>query len=38
MLPIPGTGSIKHLEENIAAASIKLTASEVSTLTTGKEQ
>ena len=38
MLPIPGTGSIEHLEENIAAASIKLSASEVSTLTTGKEQ
>jgi len=37
ILPIPGTGSIKHLEENIAAASIKLTAAEVGTLTTGKE-
>ncbi len=37
MLPIPGTGSIKHLEENIAAASIKLTAAEIGTLTTGKE-
>jgi aryl-alcohol dehydrogenase-like predicted oxidoreductase len=24
MLPIPGTSSVKHLEENIAAASIKL--------------
>jgi len=24
MLPIPGTGSVKHLEENTAAASIKL--------------
>jgi aryl-alcohol dehydrogenase-like predicted oxidoreductase len=37
ILPIPGTGSIKHLEENIAAASIKLSAAEVSVLTTGKE-
>jgi aryl-alcohol dehydrogenase-like predicted oxidoreductase len=37
MLPIPGTGSVKHLEENIAAASIKLTAAEISVLTTGKE-
>jgi pyridoxine 4-dehydrogenase len=25
MLPIPGTGSVKHVEENIAAASIRLT-------------
>jgi aryl-alcohol dehydrogenase-like predicted oxidoreductase len=25
MLPIPGTASVAHLEENIAAASIKLT-------------
>jgi pyridoxine 4-dehydrogenase len=25
MLPIPGTASVKHLEENIAAASIRLT-------------
>ena len=25
MLPIPGTGSVQHLEENIAAASIRLT-------------
>jgi pyridoxine 4-dehydrogenase len=24
MLPIPGTGKVKHLEENVAAASIKL--------------
>lgn len=37
MLPIPGTGSVKHLEENIAAASIKLTAAEISALTSGKE-
>jgi pyridoxine 4-dehydrogenase len=25
MLPIPGTGSVQHLEENVAAASIRLT-------------
>jgi pyridoxine 4-dehydrogenase len=37
MLPIPGTGSIKHLEENIGAASIKLTPAEIGALTTGKE-
>jgi aryl-alcohol dehydrogenase-like predicted oxidoreductase len=24
MLPIPGTSSVKHLEENIAAASLQL--------------
>ena len=25
MLPIPGTSSVKHLEENVAAASLRLT-------------
>jgi aryl-alcohol dehydrogenase-like predicted oxidoreductase len=25
MLPIPGTSSLEHLEENVAAASIQLT-------------
>jgi aryl-alcohol dehydrogenase-like predicted oxidoreductase len=25
MLPIPGTSSIEHLEENVAASSVKLT-------------
>jgi pyridoxine 4-dehydrogenase len=29
MLPIPGTGSVAHLEENVAAAGIELTADEV---------
>ncbi len=24
MLPIPGTGKVKHLEENVAAASVEL--------------
>jgi aryl-alcohol dehydrogenase-like predicted oxidoreductase len=28
MLPIPGTSSIEHLEQNIAAASLHLTAAE----------
>jgi aryl-alcohol dehydrogenase-like predicted oxidoreductase len=32
MLPIPGTGSVGHLEENIAAASIRLSAEEVDAL------
>jgi aryl-alcohol dehydrogenase-like predicted oxidoreductase len=32
MLPIPGTGSVSHLEENIAAAAIRLDASEVARL------
>jgi aryl-alcohol dehydrogenase-like predicted oxidoreductase len=28
MLPIPGTSSIAHLEENVAAARLKLTSAE----------
>jgi aryl-alcohol dehydrogenase-like predicted oxidoreductase len=28
MLPIPGTSSVKHLEENIAGAEVSLTAAE----------
>ncbi len=32
MLPIPGTGSVAHLEENAAAASLQLTPSEVAEL------
>jgi pyridoxine 4-dehydrogenase len=28
-LPIPGTGSVQHLEENVAAASIRLTAEDL---------
>ncbi len=32
ILPIPGTGSVSHLEENIAAASITLSAAEVTSL------
>jgi pyridoxine 4-dehydrogenase len=33
ILPIPGTGSVSHLEENIAAAGIKLTPAEVASVT-----
>lgn len=33
MLPIPGTGSLAHLDENLGAASIALTADEVRALT-----
>jgi len=32
MLPIPGTGSVKHLEENVAAASLRLTPDEIEVL------
>jgi len=32
MLPIPGTGSVAHLEENIAAAGLQLTAAELAML------
>lgn len=32
MLPIPGTGKVKHLEDNIAAAAIKLSDDEFATL------
>ena len=33
MLPIPGTGSVAHLEENIAAAALQLSAAETQSLT-----
>ena len=32
MLPIPGTGSVAHLEENVAAAGLKLTPAEVDSI------
>src|SRR3954454_14825531 len=32
MLPIPGTGSVEHLEENVAAAALELTAEQRATL------
>jgi aryl-alcohol dehydrogenase-like predicted oxidoreductase len=33
ILPIPGTGSVSHLDDNVAAAAIKLTTDEVAALT-----
>ncbi|MEN3356655.1 MAG: pyridoxine 4-dehydrogenase, partial [Mycobacteriales bacterium] len=33
ILPIPGTGSVAHLQDNVAAAAITLTAAEVAALT-----
>ena len=33
MLPIPGTSSVAHLEENVAAAGVELTAEQVQELT-----
>jgi pyridoxine 4-dehydrogenase len=33
ILPIPGTGSVSHLDDNVAAAAIKLTTTEVASLT-----
>jgi pyridoxine 4-dehydrogenase len=32
MVPIPGTASIAHLEENVAAAGLRLTADEIAAL------
>jgi pyridoxine 4-dehydrogenase len=32
ILPIPGTGTVSHLEDNIAAAEIKLSPAEVDSL------
>jgi pyridoxine 4-dehydrogenase len=33
ILPIPGTGSVSHLDDNVAAAAIKLTPADVASLT-----
>jgi aryl-alcohol dehydrogenase-like predicted oxidoreductase len=33
MLPIPGTGSVSHLEENVAAAAMQLEPAEVAAIT-----
>ena len=33
ILPIPGTGSVSHLDDNVAAAAIKLTLAEVASVT-----
>jgi pyridoxine 4-dehydrogenase len=35
VLPIPGTGTVSHFEENVAAAGIKLSAAEVDALQAG---
>jgi pyridoxine 4-dehydrogenase len=35
MLPIPGTGSVAHLEDNIAAAGLRLSPAEVAELSAG---
>jgi pyridoxine 4-dehydrogenase len=32
MVPIPGTGSIAHLEENVAAAKLKLSKEDLAAL------
>ena len=37
MLPIPGTGSVAHLEENCAAAQVTLTDAEYDALTRAGE-
>jgi pyridoxine 4-dehydrogenase len=36
VLPIPGTGSVAHLEENVAAAGLDLSAEEVARLSAGR--
>ena len=33
ILPIPGTGSVSHLDDNLAAAAIELTPAEVAAVT-----
>jgi aryl-alcohol dehydrogenase-like predicted oxidoreductase len=33
VLPIPGSGNPEHVEENVAAASIELTAEEIRAIT-----
>jgi aryl-alcohol dehydrogenase-like predicted oxidoreductase len=33
MLPIPGTGSLPHLEENMAAVDLALSRADVASLT-----
>jgi pyridoxine 4-dehydrogenase len=35
VLPIPGTGTVAHLEDNVAAAGLRLSAAEVDALSTG---
>jgi pyridoxine 4-dehydrogenase len=33
ILPIPGTGSVSHLDDNVAAAAIKLAQADVASMT-----
>jgi pyridoxine 4-dehydrogenase len=33
ILPIPGTGSVSHLDDNVAAVAIELTPADVASLT-----
>jgi pyridoxine 4-dehydrogenase len=33
IMPIPGTGSVSHVEDNVAAAPIQLTPAEVASVT-----
>jgi aryl-alcohol dehydrogenase-like predicted oxidoreductase len=35
MLPIPGTGSVSHLEENVASSALRLTPQEIARLSEG---
>jgi pyridoxine 4-dehydrogenase len=35
MLPIPGSGSAEHVEENIAAAGIELSPDEIAAISKG---
>ncbi|MFZ0120218.1 MAG: aldo/keto reductase [Pseudonocardiaceae bacterium] len=35
ILPIPGTGSVSHLDDNVAAVAIKLTPADVASMTDG---
>ncbi|WP_460527659.1 aldo/keto reductase [Flindersiella endophytica] len=35
ILPIPGTGSVAHLDDNVRAASIRLSPAEVASMTGG---
>jgi aryl-alcohol dehydrogenase-like predicted oxidoreductase len=38
MLPIPGTSSVKHLEENMASAKVQLSPEEWKTIETAAEK
>jgi aryl-alcohol dehydrogenase-like predicted oxidoreductase len=38
IVPIPGTGSVGHLEENVAAAGLRLTDDEIATITRGQRR